>query len=269
MGFDTSTIREPRPVTTHGMIDRGDPEPLYHQVRKQILAAIGDGRLRVNSKLESERELTDIFGVSRITIRQAIRDLVQQGILQSQPGKGVYVSPEKRAGYELHLLKSFTSTALANGRVPGSRLLVAKVYQAPLEITRPLFLAAGAEVILLRRLRTLDGLPVAVQSDWMPLSTAPTLLDLDWTVENRSLYAELRERFGARPARGQTTLTARLADEEEADLLGMVQPAAVLAVDQIAFDARNRPVNLSAFIQHPERYPLTLSQSETGDIEQL
>lgn len=249
-------------------IDRDDSVPLYQQVRREILAAIGDGRLPVHAKLASERELTGIFGVSRITVRQAIQDLVQQGILKSQPGKGFFVSPEPPAGFELHLLKSFTATALAGGRTAGSRLLEARIYNAPVEITRPLFLGPGAEVILLRRLRLLDGEPVLVQSDWLPLSVAPTLLDLDWTVDNRSLYGELRGRFHVHPKGGQTTLGARLASAEEARLLELAEPAAVLTLDQIAFDDRNRPVNLSAFVQHPQRYPLTLSQSENGELEQ-
>lgn len=252
-----------------GPLDRTGGLPLYQQVRQKIFAAIEDGRLPVHAKLASERELTAQFGVSRITIRQAVLDLVQQGVLKSQPGRGFFVLPQRSTGFELHLLKSFTATARANGRIAGSHLLEARIYHAPVDITRPLLLPAETEVILLRRLRTLDGLSVLVQTDWLPLAIAPTLLDLDWTDGTRSLYGELRQRFQIHPRRGQTTLGARLATDEEAELLGMTNPAAVLTVDQIAFDDRQRPVNLSAFVQHPRRYPLILSQADNGELEQF
>lgn len=251
-----------------GAVSRQDPTPLHRQVHGAILTAIEQGRLPRNGKLPSERELVELFGVSRITIRHAMRDLVQQGFLQSQPGKGFYVV-EGRQGFELHLLKSFTATALANNRRPGQRLLEARVFHAPLEITRPLFLPPGAEVMVLSRLRFLDDVPVVIQTDWLSAGRAPGLATLDWTTENRSLYGELRERYQIRPVRGQTTLSARLATEREADMLGLLAPAAVLTVDQIAFDGRNRPVNMTTLVHHPERYPLTLAQSETGDIEQI
>lgn len=249
------------------LVDREDPRPLHKQVYEALLTSIRNGKLPLRGKLPSERELVDLFDVSRITVRHAIRELVQQGVVTSQPGKGLYVA-EHTGGFELQVLKSFTSTAVSNGRLPGNRLIDARILRAPLEISRPLFLPPGADVVLLSRLRLLDEVPVVIQTDWLPAGRFPGLLDLDWTVGNRSLYAELRNHHHIHPARGQTTLSARLASPEEAVMLDLQPPAAVLTVDQIAFDHRNRPVNLTALIHHPERYPLTLAQSETGDIEQ-
>lgn len=254
-------------VAKQGVIDRDDPRPLHKQVYAALLAAISDGRLPLRGKLPSERELVDLYAVSRITIRHAIRELIQQGVVHSQPGKGLYVT-ERGGGFELQVLKSFTSIALANGHNPGHQLIEASLVYAPLEISRPLFLAPGAEVVLLSRLRLLDNIPAVIQTDWIPAARVPGLLDLDWGIANRSLYEELRERYGIFPKRGQTTLSARLADVNEARLLQLSPPAAVLTVDQIAFDDRNRPVNMTALVHHPARYPLTLLQSETGDFTQ-
>ena len=248
------------------MIDRDEARPLHRQVYDALMTAIRNGRLPLRGKLPSERELVDLFDVSRITIRHALRELIQQGIVHSQPGKGLYVA-EHVGGFELEVLKSFTSTALGNGRTPGNRLLEARLIRAPLEVSRPLFLPPSADVIVLSRLRSLDDIPVVIQTDWLPASQVPGLLDLDWSSGNRSLYAELRERHNIRPVRGQTTLSARLAEKEEAELLGLGLSSAVLTVDQIAFDERNRPVNMTALVHHPERYPLTLAQSESGDVE--
>jgi GntR family transcriptional regulator len=254
-------------IATQGVVDRGDPRPLHKQVYEALLAAVGDGRLPLRGKLPSERELVELYAVSRITIRHAIRELIQQGVVHSQPGKGLYVT-ERGGGFELQVLKSFTSIALANGRNPGHQLIEAGLVRAPLEISRPLFLAPGAEVVVLSRLRLLDNIPAVIQTDWIPAARVPGLLDLDWGVSNRSLYEELRERYRIFPKRGQTTLGARLAGDDEARLLQLAPPAAVLTVDQIAFDDRNRPVNMTALVHHPTRYPLTLLQSETGDFTQ-
>lgn len=237
-----------------------DPRPLHRQVHEALLQAIEDGRLPHNGKLPSERELVEIFGVSRITVRHAIQDLVRQGMLKSQPGKGFYVTTGQR-GYELQVLESFTATALSNNREPGSELVEVKAYKPPPEVTRPLFLPAGAEVVILRRLRLIDGVPVAIQTDWLPAAQVPGLAELDWTGPNRSLYDELRNRYHIQPGRGHTTLSARLATDWECEKLGLVSPAAVLTVDQIVFDRRNRPINMTTLIHHPERYPLTLAQS--------
>jgi GntR family transcriptional regulator len=254
-------------IAAQSVVNRGDPRPLHKQVYEALLAAIDDGRLPLRGKLPSERELVDLYAVSRITIRHAIRDLIQEGVVHSQPGKGLYVT-ERGGGFELQVLKSFTSIALANGHNPGHRLIEASLIRAPLEISRPLFLAPGAEVVVLSRLRLLDNIPAVVQTDWIPAARVPGLLDLDWGVVNRSLYEELRERYRIFPKRGQTTLSARLASEVEAHLLQLPSPAAVLTVDQIAFDDINRPVNMTALVHHPARYPLTLLQSETGDFTQ-
>ncbi len=254
-------------IAPQGGIDRNDPRPLHKQVYEALLASIRDGKLPLRGKLPSERELVDLYNVSRITVRHAVRELIQQGVIHSQPGKGLYVA-ERGGGFELQVLKSFTSIAVASGRSPGQRLVEASIVPAPLEVSRPLFLAPGAEVILLSRLRLLDNIPAVVQTDWIPAARAADLLDLDWTVANRSLYAELRERYRIHPKRGQTTLSARLATDKEAEMLELPTPAAVLTVDQIAFDDRNRPINLTALVHHPARYPLTLLQSASGDFTQ-
>ncbi|WP_342457062.1 GntR family transcriptional regulator [Ensifer adhaerens] len=242
-------------------LDRGDHQPLYRQVKQAILDLVQDGVIAPNAKLPSERELVAAYDVSRITIRQALVELVQEGHLQSQPGKGFYVT-ERQEGFELHLLTSFTANAIAKGMVPGSRTLEAKIYAAPPEVTRALYLPASAEVVLLKRLRTLDGVPVVIQYDWLQPAICPGLLDLDWSSGNRSLYAELRERYDQRPVRGQTTISARCPDPEEEQLLKLEPNTAVLTLDQIAFNAANRPINVSTSIHHPKRYPLSIQQGE-------
>jgi GntR family transcriptional regulator len=242
------------------LIDRNHPDPLYVQLRIILKSMIDNRELQLNDKLPSERELVEIYGVSRITVRQAIKDLENLGFLQTRAGKGIYVS-EPKPTYEIEIVRSFTETAEANNRKPGMQLLTGAVIQADLEITRPLSLPAGSNVIFLERLRFLDDLPVVVQRDWFAEAIAPGILDIDWNKGNRSLYAEFSNRYGVIPTRGQSTLSARLASEQEAKLLQLDLPAAVLTLDQIAYDNEYRPVNVSSMAYHPVRYPLSLTQS--------
>jgi GntR family transcriptional regulator len=110
-------------------------------------------------------------------------------------------------------------------------------------------------------LRLLDGDPVALAQDWIEAALVPGLLDLDWQQNNRSLYSELRTRFGLVPDRGATVLSARLALKDEADLLELERRAAVLTVEQIAYSSSGRPINATLSVHHPTRYPLRLEQS--------
>ncbi|WP_441919890.1 GntR family transcriptional regulator [Phyllobacterium sp. TAF24] len=242
------------------LIDRNHPEPLYVQLRIILKSMIDARQLQLNDKLPSERELVQLYGVSRITVRQAIKDLENLGFLQTRAGKGIYVT-EPKPTYEIEIVRSFTETAEANNRKPGMQLLTGAVIQADLDITRPLSLPAGSNVVFIERLRFLDDLPVVVQRDWFAEAIAPGILDIDWNNGNRSLYAEFNTRYGVVPTRGQSTLSARLASEQEAKLLQLDLPAAVLTLDQIAYDNEYRPVNVSSMAYHPVRYPLSLTQS--------
>ncbi|PSH70472.1 GntR family transcriptional regulator [Phyllobacterium brassicacearum] len=242
------------------LIDRNHPDPLYVQLRIILRERIDRKELSVNDKLPSERELVEMYGVSRITVRQAIKDLENLGFLQTRAGKGIYVAKPKPT-YEIEIVRSFTETAEANNRKPGMRLLCSAIIQADLDITRPLALPSGSNVVFIERLRFLDDLPVVVQRDWFAEAIAPGILDIDWAAGNRSLYAEFNDRYGVVPTRGQSTLSARLASELEAQLLQLELPAAVLTLDQISYDNEYRPVNVSAMAYHPVRYPLSLTQS--------
>ena len=200
-------------------VSRDDPQPLYKQVKDRLMEALALGDMPPQGKLASERELVARYGVSRITIRQAMKELVNEGHLRSHPGKGFYATGRSKAVFEIELLRSFTATALEHGRRPGSRLLRVAAEPATAAIAAPLGLAAGADVVVLKRLRLLDDHPVAISFDWIALGLVPDFLSLDWGTGNRSLYAELMQRYGLNPLRGQTILTARLAEPEEIRLL--------------------------------------------------
>ncbi|KKC37428.1 hypothetical protein WH87_12960 [Devosia epidermidihirudinis] len=239
---------------------RNSPLPLYQQVKKNLLDLMRSGEIPSSGKIASERELVAQLGVSRITVRQALKELVADGQLQSRPGKGFYTTARSGRGHELEVVRSFSEMALANGSVPGTKLLSLDVMEPPEDIALGLALEPGAKVVHLKRLRLLDDLAVSVTQDWLPATLVPTLAMLEWNKSNLSLYAELRERYAVIPLHGQTRLSAALAEPDEAELLGLTPPAAVLVVDQIAYGAGRIPINMTHSVQNPKTYPLRLSQ---------
>ena len=241
-------------------LSRDDPRPLYKQLKQSLLEELA-GSAGPPAKLASERELVAQYGVSRITVRQAMKELVHEGHIRSHPGKGFYATGRSNErAFELELLRSFTATAIAHGRKPGGRMLHVRVGPADARVATALQVPKGHPVASLRRLRTLDDAPVVIAEDWIDADKVPDFIALDWGGAVQSLYEELTRRYGLVPQRGETVLSARLADSEEALLLDIEPPGAVLVVEQIAYDAAARPINLTLAIQHPARYPLRLEQ---------
>jgi GntR family transcriptional regulator len=244
-------------------VSREDVRPLYKQVKDRLLELLAGGSVPPMGKLASERELVERYGVSRITVRQAMRELVAEGHLRSHPGKGFYATGRSTAqAFELELLRSFTATALRHGMIPGGQLISGETMPADGRLATALQVRLGEPVIALRRLRLLDGQAVAIAEDWIEARKAPGLLALDWNGGNRSLYDELRNRYRLVPEVGETVLSSRLASAGEAKLLELKRPAAVLTVEQIAYASDGAPINATRSIHHPTRYPLRLEQGQ-------
>jgi len=245
-------------------VSRDDPRPLYKQLKARLIEDLA-ANAGAAGKLASERQLVAQYGVSRITVRQAMKELIHEGRIRSHPGKGFYATgrPPDTA-FELELLRSFTATAIAHGRRPGGRILHLRMMPADARVATALRLAEGHAVASLRRLRLLDGVPVAIAEDWIDADKVPGFTTLDWGGSVQSLYEELIHRYGLDPKGGETLLSARLADAEEARLLELDAPGAVLVVEQIAYDPAGHPINLTAAVHHPGRYPLRLEQG-TGE----
>jgi GntR family transcriptional regulator len=238
------------------MLDRDSEVALYRQLKAWILGELERGAWVAGAPLPSERALVSEFGVSRITVRNALRELVQEGVLRSAPGKGFYVA--ERPSFALHGLVSLTALAQARGLVISNRVLAARPTVASPALARQMEVEVGAALLHVARVRLLDGVPVSIQSLWVPERRCRGLLDED--LERASLFALLRERFGITLARAESAISARLASDEERQLLELDEGAPVLTVDQRTLDADGEPVELSFSAHHPERFPVSLVQ---------
>jgi len=207
--------------------------PLYFRIEQGILKRIQSGELKPGDQLASEAELAEQHGVSRITAKRALDDLVQQGLAFRQQGKGTFVARSRIR--EISGFRSFTEDIRARGLVPSSRILLLKEIQPEADIRDRLQLAEGERAFLLKRVRFADGDPVAIETAHVPRRICPTLAREDLT--KGSLFEILQTRFGVVISWADSEIEARVATREEALLLGMKAGQPVLSARRITFSA--------------------------------
>jgi GntR family transcriptional regulator len=238
------------------MTESPDVHPLdrlqlrYQHVREELEAEIERGRRPVGSRLPPERALADHFGVSRVTLRRALDELAQAGVVARSGTGWVVASPA--IGEPPNVLMSFSEMAASRGLKPGGRILQRGQRPASIDEAEALGLAPGAPLFELERLRCLDDVAILIDRTRIPLSLAPGLDELD--LEERSLYQVLEERFGIRPTRARLTVEAIPADERRARLLGLEPGQPLLLCQQQTEDEIGRQIELCEMVYRGDRY---------------
>ncbi len=233
------------------MLNRESPDPLYLQIKQVIIAEINAGRLQPDQKLPSERELSERFQVGRMTVRQALNELLHEGKIYTRMGKGTFVLTPK-IDQQLRSLTGFSEDVSIRGKTPSSRILEARVTPASPVTASALRIPPGADVILLNRLRLSDGLPLALESAHLPYASFPNLLDHDFAVE--SLYHVLKSDYGVTLVHAEQTIEAALATPAEIELLSLTPPAAVLRMERLTYDQDGQPVEYVPSTYRGDRY---------------
>jgi GntR family transcriptional regulator len=224
-------------------------QPLYHRVYREISREIENGALQPGDRLPSERWLCDALGVSRATVRRAIVELTADGLVEGR-GRGSFVTDDALAEPP-NTLMSLSELGRSRGLDASARVIASEVRPASLDESELFGIAPGAEVFELERLRMLDGLPISVDHNRVPLRLAPGLADVDFTTA--SLYQAL-ERAGCQPRRADYELEARGADVGEAELLGLAEGAPVLFATTVAIGEQGRVVDLGRTVYRADRY---------------
>ncbi|MQA84972.1 MAG: UTRA domain-containing protein [Streptosporangiales bacterium] len=240
-------------------IDPRSPVPKYFQLREILLDLIEEKELAFDAPIPSERELGGRYGLSRMTVRQAVDHLVSEGRLYRVPGRGTFVARPK---IEMHLsFTSFTEDMLARGLQPGARDLDRRTVAASGHLARALSLRPGTEVHYIERLRTAEGEPMAIERSHLPAAVAPDLLDQP--LADRSLYELLEERYGVVLDSGEQTIEAGIADPRDAGLLGLRGGSAVLLLQRRSF-ASGTAIELVVSTYRADRYQLHAALETPG-----
>lgn len=217
-------------------LDHGSPMPLYHQAARLIEDAIEDGRLPGGSKLENELSLAQRLGISRPTMRAAIKQLVDKGLLVRRRGVGTIVAtaPVKRAV----ALTSLYDDLSEAGREPSTRVLAFE--RSPcLEEIRELFqVDESALMLMFDRLRSVGNEPIALMHNAVPTEVLDVAAE---DLERAGLYRLFRS-SGVTPHIATQQIGAAKADEEEAELLGIEPGDPLLTMTRMAYDTSGRPI---------------------------
>jgi GntR family transcriptional regulator len=244
-------------------IDPNSPVPKYFQLRTIVLDLIESAELPVNAAVPSERELCQRFGLSRMTVRQAIDQLVAEGRLYRVPGKGTFVARPK---IEMPLrLVSFSEDMLARGLRPGAIDITRRTIPATVLLARAFGAEPGTPLHVVERLRTANGEPMALERAHILASLAPDLLDR--RLADRSLYGVLEAVYGLVFDAGDQIINAGVADTADARHLAISRGSPVLLLERRSY-ADGTCAELTTSTYRADRYQLhtTLEVPRRGRI---
>lgn len=233
-------------------IDITSPIPLYEQIKEYVRANIQSGNFRPHSRIPSERELAQRFGVSRLTVTKAIKELEQAGIVYVRIGKGTFIAPET-INLQLDTLMSFTEEMAQRGQRVTSRVISAQLGQAAGEIAKHLAVAPGTEVIVLKRVRCAENQPIALETSTLLAAPCRDLLDKH-NFARESLYHVLRHHYHISLTHAEQTIEARRATREEAQLLEIAERDPVLAILRVTHSDAQRPFEHASSVYRGDRY---------------
>jgi GntR family transcriptional regulator len=236
-------------------LDARRPDPLWVQAVATLREQVADGSLPQGSRLPSERDLCRDLGISRVTLRKALQQLVEEGMLRPSHGRGWYVGADERKEWP-NSLESFTETAARMGLVATSLVLRAGPAPATFDEAEQLGVAPGSALFHLDRVRMLDEVPIGLDVSLVPADLVPGLADVDFRV--RSLYATLTA-AGLEPAHAETTIEAREADPRQAAQLDVEPGRPLLVMHQTVRGPGDRPLLRSSISYVGDRYRLRTS----------
>ncbi|HEY0697178.1 MAG TPA: GntR family transcriptional regulator [Micromonospora sp.] len=218
---------------TYRRLTRDGGEPLWMQLMRTLRGQIEAGEIGPDQPLPSEAELTDIYGVSRTVVREALRELVQQRMIYKVKGRGAFVAPRKT---ELRFVGSVSGSA-DDLRESGRRVSTHTVAQSLGEASRReaelLQISQGDPVVRLRRLRSVDGQPWLLVDTALPAALVPGLERA--VLENQSLYDVLRRRYGLKVSAADRWIEAVFPEPGDAELLEVTTSTPLLGIESVAW----------------------------------
>ncbi len=232
--------------------DRRRPEPLWHQAEMALRKLIERGEWPPASQIPNEDRLCELLGISRITVRHALRNLEEAGFLRREHGRGTFVRAATMVA-GARGLTSFTEEMKTLALSPSTILLEARRIGADQDIADALEIAPGDAVVQLRRLRLGNGLPIGIQTAHLPEARVPGLFEAAATVQ--SLYGWLKENCGITPVKAKEVYRVRQVAEADADLIQQAAGTPAFEVERVAYD-RSGPFEFAISTMRADRYEI-------------
>jgi GntR family transcriptional regulator len=216
------------------------PSPLYERVESVLAGDIAEGSLPPETRLPSEHGLVERFKVSRTTVRKAIQNLIERGLVEVRRGKGTFVTQPKIT-QELTELTGFVEDMQALGRTPTARLLDKRVVAADEAVAHHLALAPGTLVVRLRRVRLADGVAMSFDETYLPREVGERVAEND--LEAEPVFALLESKYDTPLVEAEYKLEAAAADPVAAQALQVSAGSPIFLIERTSYTTGNRPVD--------------------------
>ncbi|MGJ9383515.1 GntR family transcriptional regulator [Salipaludibacillus sp. CF4.18] len=210
------------------MINKNSPIPIYHQLEEYIKQLIDSGQLVPGDILPSEREYSDKYGISRMTIRQAIINLVNERYLYRVKGKGTFVM-EKKFEQDLQGLTSFTEDMKARGMKASSKLIKFKIIPAHLKLAKSLDIQEHDPVYEIVRIRLAEEIPMALERTYISANLVQGLTE---EIVQNSLYKYIEDTLHMKIASGTQIIEAAIANEQEVKYLDISDQSPIMLMER-------------------------------------
>lgn len=243
-------------------------ERAYENIRYYIMAH----NLKPGDKLPSEREMSEMWHISRTALRSAVRHLVSMHVLESQHGSGTYLSAHRPVSISgSDFISGFSDNVRRVGRTPSSQVIKQQVVTPDAHVSRKLKLdptqADHHTTMLLERLRLIDGLPCMLETTYVNRDFFPGIDTHNFAQE--SLFDVLRDGYHFALTHGHDSLSITKVDEHEAALLGISEGTSVFFQSGIIADDKNEPVEYYKSVIRPDRYAFVNLSGQVTHIPDL
>lgn len=228
----------------------------YSQIAEYYRNLIENKSLLSGEKMPTEEQICALFQVSRITVRQAMSELVQAGYIERVQGKGTYVKA-KKTNMQLNHLQGFSEEMRAIDKTATSQLLEADIVRCEMQVAERLGLEMDARVISIKRLRLADGEPMAVEHVHIPFYLCPDLLQKDL---NGSLY-HLLDEYGLQVHRASQDISAGFSPRSVCELLQIKQTTPTLNIERVTYLENGMALEYVQSAYRSDRYTFHVEMS--------
>lgn len=224
-------------------IDKNIPIPLYYQIERILREKIHSHEIKPGEKLPTEKELEEAFGVSRVTVRRAITNIVRDGLIEIKRGHGTFLRTEN---FEEPVsgLRSYTEEALKQGYQPSLKMLTFKKIKPNDEILKKLMLNKDDYIFIIVRLRLLNNEPSGIDTTYIPVKLVPKLSKSDFKeyAKEQSLYYILENKYKLILNEAEEIIDATLTNKEESILLSLDNNSPINLRKRVVFLPDNTPL---------------------------
>ncbi|MDN3017903.1 GntR family transcriptional regulator [Paenibacillus sp. BSR1-1] len=222
--------------------DEEDQVPFYKQLKEKILDDIESGKLKHGDKLPSERELAEQFQISRMTARHTLSVLEREGVVERRVGAGTFITNNK-IEMDFITFNSFTKNMMNKGFIPSTKVLsIGKTVAKP-HIARKLNVPIGETLISLKRLRSVNEMPVAIEESFISEKLCPNLEQ--FIFDNVSLYQILEDQYGIVLVKAKEQMQVTFSEECDSKLLKIRSESPCIYQESVAYDPHDQEIEFS------------------------